>query len=128
MNRRVTATLFSITAMALAATALVAAPRKSPPRRVDVVIEARMGHYTPRVIEARKGDTVHVVLKAMDTAHGFKVQGHDNIDITAMPGMPAEVSFVVDWDGGVEWFCTFNCGMQHGSMSGMIVAEGAETR
>ena len=42
--------------------------------------------------------------------------------ITAMPGMPAEASFVVDWDGGLEWFCTFNCGPQHGSMSGMIVS------
>ena len=102
---------------------LSALPHRAAPRRIDVVIEARMGHYTPRVIEARRGDTLHVVLKAMDTAHGFKVQGHDTIDITAMPGMPAEVSFVVDWDGGVEWFCTFNCGPQHGSMSGMIVAK-----
>jgi len=101
---------------------------KATPRRIDVEIEAHMGHYTPRVIEAHKGDTVHVVLKAMDTAHGFKVMGHDNIDITAMPGMPAEVSFVVDWDGGVEWFCTFNCGPQHGSMSGMIVATADEKR
>ena len=33
---------------------------------------------------------------------------------------------VVDWDGGVEWFCTFNCGPQHGSMSGMIVATDAQ--
>jgi len=80
-----------------------------------------MGRFAPRVLNVQKGDTIHVTLKAMDTAHGFKVQGRE-IDITAMPGMPAEVSFVVDWEGGVEWFCTFNCGPQHGSMSGMIIS------
>jgi heme/copper-type cytochrome/quinol oxidase subunit 2 len=114
------------TGLALSAGALLALPHRAVPRRVDVVIEASMGHYTPRAIQVHRGDTLHVTLKAMDTAHGFKVQGHDNIDITAMPGMPAEVSFVVDWDGGLEWFCTFNCGPQHGSMSGMIVATDAK--
>ena len=122
MTRRVLRVLALSAVLAVSAGALLALPHRSVPRRVDVVIEARMGHYTPPVINVHRGDTLHVTLRAMDTAHGFKVQGHDNVDITAMPGMPAEVSFVVDWDGGVEWFCTFNCGPQHGSMSGMIVA------
>ena len=122
MTRSFSRFIIVLAVLGVSAGALSALPHRLAPRTVEVVIEARMGHYTPRVIEARRGDTVHVVLKAMDTAHGFRVQGHDNIDITAMPGMPAEVSFVVDWDGGVEWFCTFNCGPQHGSMSGMIVA------
>ena len=124
MTRRVATILVLSTGLALSAGALLALPHTMP-RRVDVVIEASMGHYAPRVIQVHRGDTLHVTLRAMDTAHGFKVQGHDNIDITAMPGMPAEVSFVVDWDGGLEWFCTFNCGPQHGSMSGMIVATDA---
>ncbi|MFI5279034.1 MAG: hypothetical protein ACHQU1_00955 [Gemmatimonadales bacterium] len=124
MARRVAQILVLSTGLVLSAGSLLARPPRMP-RRVDVVIEASMGHYSPRAIQVHRGDTLHVTLRAMDTAHGFKVQGHDNIDITAMPGMPAEVSFVVDWDGGLEWFCTFNCGPQHGSMSGMIVATDA---
>jgi heme/copper-type cytochrome/quinol oxidase subunit 2 len=103
-----------------AAGTLAALPAGGAPRRIDVVIEARMGHFTPRLIRAQKGDTIHVTLRAMDTAHGFSVQGKD-VDITAYPGMPAEVSFVADWEGGLEWYCTFSCGPSHGSMSGMIV-------
>ena len=123
MNRSIARFLVVTAILGAAAGTLRALPGKSAPRRIDVVIDAHMGHYSPRVIKAQRGDTIHVTLRAMDSAHGFKVQGHDNIDITAMPGMPAEASFVVDWDGGLEWFCTFNCGPQHGSMSGMIVAE-----
>lgn len=108
--------IVGVTALPLSATN----PSAHAPRRVDVVIEGHMGHFTPRVIRVHRGDTVHVTLRAMDTAHGFKVQGNENVDITAYPGMPAEVSFVADWEGGREWFCTFNCGPQHGSMSGMI--------
>lgn len=112
----VAAALVGVTALPLSATNLN--PRA--PRRVDVVIDAHMGHFGPRVIRVHRGDTVHVTLRAMDTAHGFKIQGNEAVDITAYPGMPAEVSFVADWEGGREWFCTFSCGPQHGSMTGMI--------
>ena len=90
------------------------------PRRIDVVIEGHFGHFTPTEIRATYGDTIHVTLKAMDSAHGFKVEG-ENFDLTAYPGLPAEVTFVADWVGGREWFCTFDCGPQHGTMSGMVV-------
>lgn len=90
------------------------------PKRVDVVIDARMGGYLTQVIRASRGDTVHVTLRAMDSAHGFRVQGTD-VEVTAYPGIPAEVTFVADWLGGREWYCTFDCGPTHGQMSGMIV-------
>lgn len=109
-----------VAVLGAAAGTLAALPNSNTPKRVDVVIEARMGRFAPTVIRANRGDTVHVTLRAMDTAHGFSVQGR-NVDITAYPGMPAEVSFVADWEGGLEWYCTFNCGPSHGSMSGMIV-------
>jgi heme/copper-type cytochrome/quinol oxidase subunit 2 len=118
------ANLLVVTALVGAsAGTLSAQPDRAAPRRVDVVIDARMGDYTPRVIRVNRGDTVHVTLRALDTAHGFKVQGRDDVDVTAYPGMPVEITFVVDWEGGREWFCTFSCGPQHGAMSGMIVAE-----
>ena len=108
---------------ALATTAAASsAPSHSAPRRVDLVIEGRFGHFTPTEIKANYGDTIHVTLKAMDSAHGFRVEGQ-SFDITAYPGMPAEITFVADWVGGREWFCTFDCGPQHGTMSGMVVVD-----
>lgn len=123
MNRSLARFLVVTAMIGTAAGTLAALPDRSAPRRIDVTIDAHMGRYAQRVIRAQKGDTIHVTLKAMDTAHGFKVQGRDNLDITAYPGLPAEASFVVDWDGGLEFYCTFSCGPQHGSMSGMIVSE-----
>ena len=108
---------------ALATSAAVsAAPAHPAPRRVDVVVEGRFGSFAPTEIRANYGDTIHVTLKAMDSAHGFRVQG-ENVDVTAYPGLPAEVSFVADWVGGREWYCTFECGPQHGTMSGMVVVQ-----
>ena len=122
MKRAISSLLVAAALAGAGASTLVAHPAPRAPRRVDVEIAAHMGAFSPRVIRVQRGDTVHVTLRAMDTAHGFKVQGHEDIDITAMPGQAVEVTFVVDWDGGREWFCTFMCGTQHGTMSGMIVA------
>jgi len=111
-----------LAALTAAIAGLSTAPRAAnpAPRRIDVVIEGHFGHFTPTEIRADYGDTIHVTLKAMDSAHGFEVEGKD-FDITAYPGLPAEVTFVADWVGGKEWFCTFDCGPQHGTMTGMIV-------
>ena len=104
------AVLTGLAALATSA-AVSASPPRSAPRRVDVVIEAHFGHFAPTEIRANYGDTIHVTLKAMDSAHGFRVEG-ESFDITSYPGMPAEVSFVADWEGGREWYCTFDCGPQ----------------
>ena len=107
-------------AAAIAGTSTTSGAAKAAPRRIDVVIEGHFGHFRPTEIRANYGDTIHVTLKAMDSAHGFKVEG-ENFDVTAYPGLPGEVTFVADWVGGREWFCTFDCGPQHGTMSGMVV-------
>ncbi len=112
-------------AAAIAGVSSAPAAAKYAPRRVDVVIEGHFGHFTPTEIRANYGDTIHVTLKAMDSAHGFEVEGQ-KFNITAYPGMDAQVTFVADWVGGKEWFCTFDCGPQHGTMSGMVVVEKKE--
>ncbi len=114
--------LLAAGAAALAGVTAAPATAHRAPRRIDVVIEGHFGHFTPTEIRAAYGDPIHVTLKAMDSAHGFKVEGKD-FDLTAYPGLDAQVTFVADWVGGKEWFCTFDCGPQHGTMSGMIVVE-----
>ena len=115
---------FLLTGLAALASiaAVSSAPSHAAPHRVDVVIEGHFGHFVPTEIRAQYGDTIHVTLKAMDSAHGFMVEGEPS-GITAYPGMPAEITFVADWVGGREWYCTFDCGPQHGTMSGMVVVE-----
>jgi heme/copper-type cytochrome/quinol oxidase subunit 2 len=114
--------LVAVGAAAIAGVSTAPATAKHVPRRIDVTIEGHFGHFVPTEIRADYGDTIHVTLKAMDSAHGFKVEGKD-FDLTAYPGLDAQVSFVADWVGGKEWFCTFDCGPQHGTMSGMIVVK-----
>jgi heme/copper-type cytochrome/quinol oxidase subunit 2 len=112
--------LLAAGAAAIAGASTAPGAANPAPRRIEVVVEGHFSHFTPTEIRANYGDTIHVTLKAMDSAHGFKVEGKD-LDITAYPGLPAEVTFVADWVGGREWFCTFDCGPQHGTMSGMVV-------
>lgn len=88
------------------------------------MIEAELGRYTPDVIQAQPGDTVHVTLTSVDIPHGFRVVRHD-VEIVAMPNQPAEATFVVNSESRLyEWYCTTFCGRNHGRMNGsLIVAE-----
>lgn len=122
MNHRTAKLLAATAAVTATAGAWRVLTARPAPARIEVSIDARFGSFSPRVIRANRGDTIHVTVRALDTAHGFKVRG-TNVDITAMPGMTAEVTFVADWKGGREWYCTFSCGPQHGTMTGMIVVE-----
>lgn len=123
MKRSIIAKLVVAAAVVgVSAGSIAALPGRPAPRRITVEIDSRFGGFNPRLIRANKGDTIHVTLRALDAAHGFRVAGREDVEITAYPGLPAEVTFVVDWEGGREWFCTFSCGPQHGTMTGMIVA------
>lgn len=104
---------------------LVAAHATRPAlRRVDVTVQGftdgKQWRFTPWTIRASYGDTIHVHFEAVGAGHGFRVQG-TSVDLTAYPGMPQEATFVADWVGGKEFYCTFDCGPGHAQMSGMIV-------
>jgi heme/copper-type cytochrome/quinol oxidase subunit 2 len=116
--------------VAVIATLLVAIPvvavRSARPasKSVNVTVQgftdAKVWRFSPSVIRATYGDTVHVHFEAVGAGHGFRIQGKP-VDLTAYPGLPQEAVFVADWVGGKEFYCTFDCGMGHGQMSGMIV-------
>ncbi len=88
------------------------------------MIKSEMGRYTPDIIYAQPGDTVHITLKTVDIPHGFRVVGH-NVEIMAMPNQLPEATFVVNNESRLyEWYCTTLCGRNHGRMNGsLIVAE-----
>jgi cytochrome c oxidase subunit 2 len=113
-----------ITSIVVAVPALAAHSSTRAPRRINVSVEGftdgQHWHFTPTTIRAVYGDTIHVVFSAVGAGHGFRVQGTD-VDLTAYPGMPQQATFVANWVGGKEFYCTFDCGMGHAQMSGMIV-------
>lgn len=113
-----------ITISAIAVPVVAANSLSTAPRRVDVTVQGftdgAAWHFSPGVIRAALGDTIHVRFEAVGAGHGFKVQGK-NVDLTAYPGMPQEAVFVADWVGGKEFYCTFDCGAGHAQMSGMIL-------
>lgn len=123
--KRALLTGFAVLA-AFAAPVSLAARYAPPPARVDVQVTGftdgqSQWRFTPTVIRASYGDTIHVRFSAEGAGHGFKLARHADVDVTAYPGMPAEVTFVADWVGGREFFCTFDCGPGHAQMTGMIV-------
>jgi heme/copper-type cytochrome/quinol oxidase subunit 2 len=113
-----------IATIAVVVPVVAARALKPAPRRVDVSVQGFTDgahwRFTPTTIRAAYGDTIHVRFEAVGAGHGFRVQGK-NVDLTAYPGMPQEAVFVADWVGGKEFYCTFDCGMGHAQMSGMIV-------
>jgi cytochrome c oxidase subunit 2 len=125
MNRARTIGLVAIIATTIVAVPLVAARAvRHPSRSVNVTVQgftdAKAWRFSPSVIRATYGDTIHVHFEAVGAGHGFRIQGKP-VDLTAYPGLPQEAVFVADWVGGKEFYCTFDCGMGHAQMSGMIV-------
>lgn len=129
MTRGKQTLLTALIVLAAAAAPVALATTLAPaPRREDVAVKGftdgqRVWHFTPRVIYAHYGDTLHVRFEAEGAGHGFRLARHTDVDLTAYPGLPAEATFVVDWVGGREFFCTFDCGPGHAQMSGMIISE-----
>lgn len=103
---------------------VLAARAFKPAHRVDVRVQGFTDgthwRFTPTTIRAVYGDTIHVRFEAVGAGHGFRVQG-EHVDLTAYPGMPQEATFIANWVGGKEFYCTFDCGPGHAQMSGMIV-------
>ena len=114
-----------ILSIAVAIPAIASHAATAAPRRVDVQVQGitdgtTAWHFSPGVIRAQYGDTIHVRFEAVGAGHGFRVQGR-NVDLTAYPGLPQEAVFVADWVGGKEFYCTFDCGPGHAQMTGMIL-------
>jgi cytochrome c oxidase subunit 2 len=114
-----------ILSLAVAFPAIASRAVSASPRRVDVQVQGmtdgiKAWHFSPGVIRAQYGDTIHVHFEAVGAGHGFRVQGR-NVDLTAYPGLPQEAVFVADWVGGKEFYCTFDCGPGHAQMTGMIL-------
>ncbi len=91
----------------------------APPQTRDITVDARTFAYTPASIEIHRGDTVHLTLQAMDTAHGLSIDGYD-VNLQAEPGQSAHATFVADRMGKFKFRCSISCGPLHPFMIGEL--------
>jgi cytochrome c oxidase subunit 2 len=85
-----------------------------------IQIQAKCYQYVPREIHLKKGVTVILQITSLDKAHGFYVPDM-NIDATAKPGKPAQVSVTPTKSGVFPFSCDVFCGDGHDDMEGKLI-------
>ncbi len=108
--------------IALLGLALVLAPAPlpaAPPADRTFRIEARSFEYTPPTLAVNPGDRVTLELVSTDAAHGLYLDGY-NLNVTAVPGQTARLTFTADKTGSFRFRCSVTCGPLHPFMIGKL--------
>ncbi len=108
--------------IALLGLALVLAPAPSlaaPPADRTFRIEARSFEYTPPTLAVNPGDRVTLELVSTDAAHGLYLDGY-GLNVTAVPGQTARLTFTADKTGSFRFRCSVTCGPLHPFMIGKL--------
>lgn len=111
-------------------TVVVETPEESPeiiapdaqPQAKQFTMTARQWEFDPEVIRVNKGDTVRLLVKSIDVAHGFALPDF-GVNERLSPGQTVEVEFVADKAGTFTFFCSVQCGAGHSSMNGQLIVE-----
>jgi cytochrome c oxidase subunit II len=98
-----------------ASVGLIALARgESAPRRIEIT--ARRFAFEPADITLKKGETVDLVLKSTDAAHGLRFR-ELNFDLKAGKDGSGEVHFTPSQTGTFIGHCSVFCGVGHGTMT-----------
>ncbi len=93
---------------------------------VHVYMTAIRSHFTPDIVRAKEGDTIHLHLtsleQAHDATHGLAIGSHD-INISLEPGEHSNVTFKVPKAGVYPLYCTEFCSALHLEMAGYLLVE-----
>jgi heme/copper-type cytochrome/quinol oxidase subunit 2 len=82
-------------------------------------MDAKRFEYDPAILKVNQGDRVTIELVATDVVHGLSIDGY-NLETTADPGKPAQLTFVADKQGTFRFHCTVTCGNMHPFMTGKL--------
>jgi cytochrome c oxidase subunit II len=104
------ALLVGIVVLAVSTGTLWAQPAQ---RRIEIT--AKRFAFDPAEITLKKGESVQLVLKSADVAHGLRFR-ELNIEVKASAGGTAEVQFTPENTGDFIGHCSVFCGRGHGSM------------
>jgi len=86
-----------------------------------------LGHlwsWTPSPLNVPQGATVTFYITSADVFHGFEVQG-TTINVTAVPGITAVVTYTFAHAGTYNIICNEFCGLEHQAMIGRIIVSPA---
>lgn len=92
------------------------------------LIHARMadtGGWSPDVIRAKVGESLHLKFTSDDVVHGFAIGQMDMESVTIEPGKVTDVTLTFDQPGVYTFFCTRWCGVNHWRMRGTIEVIGS---
>lgn len=94
--------------------------------KVTIWSTAIRSHFSPEIIELKKGDKVtwHMtnLERAQDETHGFTVDTYD-IQGSLEPGETSTFHFVADREGIFPFYCTEFCSALHLEMMGYLVVK-----
>ncbi len=93
--------------------------KQTGPHSYNVYMMGRVWSWSPSPISIPAGSTVTFYVTSGDVLHGFEVQDTD-INVTAIPGVIAKVTYTFDKPGVFHIICNEYCGAGHQAMIGRI--------
>ena len=98
------------------------APGAEDPRDVRrIEITASRFEFVPPQIEARRGETVELVVRSADTEHGLAIKAFGVKMTVPKGGAAVTARFVADRAGRFPFVCSEWCGSGHRRMRGELV-------
>jgi mono/diheme cytochrome c family protein len=85
---------------------------------------ADTGGWSPDILQATAGKSLHLRLTSDDVTHGFAVGQIDMQSVDIEPGKVTDVTLTFDKPGTYTFYCTRWCGINHWRMRGTIEVSG----
>ncbi|MFQ5909884.1 MAG: cupredoxin domain-containing protein [Thermoplasmata archaeon] len=89
----------------------------------EIEITARNYAYDPERVIVHEGDHVRLIIRSVDVAHGFFLDGY-GINEEIFPDDEVVIEFVADKVGKFAYRCSVTCGPFHPYMKGELIVEG----
>jgi len=119
--RTVAAVVFGLALMAGMVVSLIG---QTPPAPRAVRVTAERFSFTPSEITVAPGAEIEFHLRSEDTAHGFRILGHQvDIAIPKRGRGEAIVRFVAPGPGKYTFECSRMCGAGHSFMRGTLIVK-----
>ncbi len=88
----------------------------------EIVMTAKKYEFSPSEIKAHPGETIRLVITALDRKHGFKLDAF-GIDRQLPKGEAVTIEFTADQAGTFPFKCSKFCGFGHGKMKGGLIVD-----
>ncbi len=88
----------------------------------EIAMTAKKYEFSPSEIKAHPGETIRLVITALDRKHGFRLDAF-GIDRQLPKGEAVTIELTADRAGTFPFKCSKFCGFGHGKMKGGLIVE-----